>query len=131
MPLSISSSTNFSNINWDDLENRPVINKSMTFCEEKDWYNDAKCCMDSYSIEHVLDVAHTYDLRELPEVKFLEEYPCLNGLELDSLADKIAAYIPDSNFVSQEDSWPSPQHLQANQAILLFVQLLKKLICSE
>ena len=90
MSLSVSASTPFNAINWDNFENRPPINGSMTFCEEKDWYEDqAKCCMDYYSIEHVLDVAHEYELGEAPEVKFLEQYPCLNGLELDYFVDEI------------------------------------------
>lgn len=84
MSFSISSSTQFSEINWDSLENRPTINESMTFCEEKDWNSDSRCCMDRYSIEHVLDVAHENNLWNMPEVKFLEAYHCINGPELDS-----------------------------------------------
>ncbi len=123
MSPSISTSVKFADINWDTLENRPTINESMTFCEEKDWYADVKCCMDGYSIEHVLDVAHENNLWDMPEVKFLDQYPCINGLELDSLADEIAGRIPDPT------PEPTPQPRQC-LPVALFEQL-KKLVCSE
>ena len=89
MSYSISSTVPFSAINWETLENRPPIGESMKFCEEKDWYEDVKCCMDGYSIEHVLDVAYENGNENTPEVKFLDAYPCLNGLELDHFVDEI------------------------------------------
>ena len=126
MSFSISPSTPFTSINWDTFENRPVINKSMKFCEEKDWYADTKCCMDGYSIEHVLDVAHENNLWNAPEVQFLDEYPCVNGLELDSLADKIAGMIPDT----EPEPTPTPTAPKQCLPIIIFEQL-KKLVCLE
>jgi hypothetical protein len=89
MSFSISRSTGFSEINWSSFENRPQINSSMQFCREKDWYEDAKCCMDGYSIEHILDAAYEHGNENTPEVKFLDQYPCLNGVELDHFANAI------------------------------------------
>jgi len=89
MSFSISNSVPFSNINWDSFENRPTINKSMLFCTEKNWYDDVKCCMDGYSIEHIRDVAYEHGLEDTPEVRFLDQYPCINGLESDYFVDRI------------------------------------------
>jgi len=96
MSFSISTSTPFSAINWDNFENRPPINESMKFCGSADRYKDTKCCMETDSIEGVLYVAHKNDLRNADEVKFLEEYPCVNWVELDSLADKIDEQLPET-----------------------------------
>lgn len=66
------SSTQFSNIDWDNFKDRPPIDESMTFCEEKNWNDDVKCCMDGYSIEHVRDIAYEHGLEDVPEVRFLD-----------------------------------------------------------
>lgn len=103
MTFSISASTPFSKIDWSNFENRPPINESMIFCEERDRYKSTTCCVDEYSIEHALEVAHENNLGNEPVVKFLDEYPCLNMLELDSIADKIDEMIPEI-----EGSKPAP-----------------------
>ena len=88
MPFSISPSTTFASINWDNFENRPRINEPMTFCNEDNWNKDVKCCMDGYSIEHVVNRARKNSTEQTPEITFLEQYPCINGTELEELAYK-------------------------------------------
>ncbi len=105
MNYSINNSIPFSAINWNSFENRPQMGKGMPICKENDWYEDKKCCMDGYSIEHVLDVAHEYGHGDTPEVKFLDEYPCLNGLELDRFVDQIET-MP-SDYKPKDYSWPA------------------------
>ena len=61
----------------------------MSFCTDKNWNDDVKCCMDGYTIEHILDVAYEHGLEDTPEVRFLDEYPCINGLESDYFVDRI------------------------------------------
>ena len=107
MNYSINNSISFSSINWNTLEGRPQVEnlgKETRRCEEKDWYADEKCCMDYYSIEHVRDVAYEYGHGDTPEVKFLDKYPCLNGLELDRFVDQIEA-MP-SDYQPKDYSWP-------------------------
>ncbi len=53
------------------------------------------CCCDGYSIEAVLDEAYEANLGNNPEVKRLVEYPCLTCSELDSIADKLSALVPE------------------------------------
>jgi len=109
MNYSINNSVPFSAINWNTLEGRPQVQnlgKETRFCEEKDWYADEKCCMDYYSIEHVRDVAYEYGNQNSPEVKFLDQYPCINGLEIDRIAYDIEA-LPSNKKPSEENSWPS------------------------
>ena len=84
MNYSISNSTPFSAINWNNYENRPVINERSRFCSDSQQDNPrAKCCMDGYSIEAVLD-----EIAQSPERDFLSGYPCVNGMELSGLADR-------------------------------------------
>ncbi len=128
MSFSISSTTSFANINWDNFENRPPINESMPFCDDKGHYSDTKCCMDDYALENVVRVAHNHDLWEVPEVKFLEESPCVNLAELDSLADQIDEMIPDTE--PEPQTGHTPTETKQCLPIALFEQL-KKLVCSE
>jgi hypothetical protein len=107
MSYSISPSTPFSSINWDSFENRPQVGGDMPICEEKNWYEDSKCCMDYYSIEHVRDVANDYGLADTPEVKFLDAYPCINGPEIDFFADEIESMEPKIIPEPEEEHWPS------------------------
>ena len=88
MPFSISPSATFATINWDNFEDRPRINEPMTFCKEDNWNKDVKCCMDEYSIEHVLNRVRAGTAGQTPEIAFLEQYPCINGPELEELAFK-------------------------------------------
>ena len=106
MTFSISASTPFSKIDWSTFENRPPINESMPFCENNDGYKNTKCCVDEYSIEHVLEVAHRNNLADMPEVKFIDQYPCLNMQEIDSLADKIDEMIPEIDEHNQTPQFP-------------------------
>jgi len=92
MSFSISSSTNFSDINWDTLENRPQIDTSK-FCTERVWYENTPCCMNGFEIEHVLHVGNDNGYTGSEEAKFLEKYPCLNGPELDSFFEKFSTKI--------------------------------------
>lgn len=55
------------------------------------------CCCDGYSIEAVLDVAYEEGLNNNPEVKRLEQYPCLTCSELDSIADQLSSLIPEKS----------------------------------
>jgi hypothetical protein len=86
MSFSVSSSASFSSINWTTFEGRPEIKDSMPFCKEKDWDQDKKCCMDGYSIEHALEMIPKLGMKS-SEARFLEQYPCVNGLELESLVE--------------------------------------------
>jgi hypothetical protein len=94
----------------------------MTFCEADNRSSDAKCCMETDAIDSVRRVAHKNSLWEAEEVKFLEEYPCINLAELDSLADKIDEMIPTTEIVPQETKQTSLGAL---------VDRLKKFLCSE
>ena len=125
MSFSVSSSTPFAKINWDNFENRPPINNSMPFCSDKDTSSDTKCCMDDFALENVTRVAHKNNLWDAPEVQFLDKSPCLNFAELDSLADQIDEMIPEI-----EQNTPLP--LEAKQCLpLALFEQLKKLVCSE
>jgi hypothetical protein len=101
MTYSISDSKPFKEIEWESLKDRPSITTAMPFCEEKQWYKPAKCCMDGYTIEHILDGAYAGKNTKSPEFKFLKEYPCINGVELDSLIEKIEEKGSQSKLASQ------------------------------
>lgn len=107
MSFSISPSTTFANIDWNTLENRPPIDKSMIFCQEKDWYDAVPCCMDGYTIEHVHDLAYENGFLGTAEAQFLNEYPCLNAIEMNHFYEKFtglkAPTKPEScdNFLSK------------------------------
>lgn len=103
MSFSVSSSAPFSSINWKNFENRPEIKDSMPFCTENNWNKKAKCCSDGYSIEHALDMIPEEKM-STPEAKFLEKYPCVNGIELESLVNKIS----EENTTSIEPKHPKP-----------------------
>ena len=79
----------------------------MPFCREEDWYEDKKCCMDGYSIEHVRDVAYEYGNENTPVVKFLNQYPCINGIELDYFVDEIERMPSDIEKESPKPQFPS------------------------
>jgi hypothetical protein len=89
MSFSVSSSKPFSSIDWSSFENRPEIKDTMPFCTEKNWYKDSKCCADGYSIEHALETIPEKKIKT-PEARFLEKYPCVNGLELESLVERVS-----------------------------------------
>ena len=127
MSFSVSSTTSFSGIKWQTFENRPPINESMKFCGSADRYKDTKCCMEADSIEGVLYVAHKNDLREADEVRFLEEYPCVNWVELDSLADKVDEMLPEAA------ATPVPTiPLPPRQCIPMSIyEQLKAYVCSQ
>ena len=76
----------FSNINRDSLENRPRKKEPMAFCNESNWDQDVKCCMDGSSIEYVINKTDKQSKAKTPESMFLKQYPCVNGLELKKLA---------------------------------------------
>jgi hypothetical protein len=125
MSFSISPSTPFASINWDNFENRPPINESMPFCDDKYTGSDSKCCMDDYALESVTRVAHKNNLWNTPEVQFLEKSPCVNLAELDSLADQIDEMIPET-----EQNTTPPTEAKLCLPIALFEQL-KKFVCLE
>lgn len=83
----------------------------MTFCKEDSWDSaNAKCCLDGYSIEHVLDETGGSQKSGL-ERKFLDQYPCVNGVELESLADKIQGDKPSN---PPKTSTPIPENKPCN-----------------
>jgi hypothetical protein len=58
--LNLKLDTPFSAINWDNYENRPVINDRSRFCSDSQQDNPrAKCCMDGYSIKESTCVVDT------------------------------------------------------------------------
>ena len=61
--------------------------------------------MSGGSINNLLEVAYEYGHENTPEVKFLEQYPCLNGLETDIFADIIDA-MPST--VQKDDTPEKP-----------------------
>lgn len=64
--------------------------------------------MDGYSMEHVREVAYDYGLDDTPEVKFLDQYPCLNGPELDRFVDEIESMEPKTTPQEEElEKWPT------------------------
>jgi hypothetical protein len=78
--------------------------------------------METDAIDSVRRVAHKNNLWEEEEVKFLEEYPCINWAELDSIADKIDEMIPTPESAIQE--------VKQTPLGALFDHL-KKLVCSK
>lgn len=60
----------------------------MPFCTETEWNGERKCCMDGYAIEHVRDMAYDNGARDTVEARFLDQYPCVNGAELDQFVEK-------------------------------------------
>ena len=124
MNYSINNSVTFSAINWNSFEGRPQINEPMTFCKEDSWDSaNAKCCMDGYSIEHVLDETRGSQKSSL-ERKFLDQYPCVNGVELESLADKIQGDKPSN---PPKTSSPIPEDKPCDiGAIQAFLKTAKK-----
>jgi hypothetical protein len=105
MSLSVSPSTPFASIDWTTFENRPEINSSMPFCTEKNWVQNYKCCMDGYSIEHAIEGTLGRSKRK-PGTRFLEQYPCVNGPELESLVEGIPRPGNDPTDIPSE---PTPQ----------------------
>ena len=89
MNLSISATTTFPNINWDTLENRPVIDESMPFCRDFNWEYDIPCCVDGIVISDTLQMAYEGGKEDTPEAKFLNEYPCINSLEYERVANDL------------------------------------------
>lgn len=118
MNYSISNSTPFSAINWNNYENRPVINERSRFCSDSQQDNPrAKCCMDGYSIEAVLD-----EIAQSPERDFLSGYPCVNGMELSGLADR-AGFVDEFNEAVPAKTQPpqyscDPKTIQALQRLV-------------
>lgn len=86
MSFSISPSTKFADIAWSNFENRPYV--SGHFCTEKNWYDDVPCCMSGYTIEYINDLAQANGLQGTPEAEFLNEYPCVNGVETNYFYEK-------------------------------------------
>lgn len=89
MTFSISSSTTFEQINWDNFENRPVIDESMPFCRDFNWVYDIPCCVDGIVISDTLQMAYKGGKENTPEAKFLNEYPCINSLEYERVANDL------------------------------------------
>ena len=87
MKFSINDSVPFSKIDWSTLENRPYIDRQH-HCTEKNWYDNVPCCMDGYTVEHVNDLAQENGLQDTSEAKFLNQYPCVNGVESDYFYEK-------------------------------------------
>lgn len=120
MAYSISTLTRFTEIDWNNFNNRPAIDSSMPFCNEKDWYRDRRCCMDGYTIEHVRDMAYDNRHQNTAEARFLDEYPCVNGVELDQLIDKMAGSQTTDRKKTQSASFKS-----ASQSF--FIKLINEL----
>ena len=108
MSYSISPTTIFAQIDWDTFENRPLIDKSMPICDEKDWYEDAKCCIGAGSMNYVVEIAESDGLGETPEAMFLKQQPCINGLEIDyfvDMLDRMGSRNPPEE--DDEPKWPN------------------------
>lgn len=90
--LSFGSST-FDQIDWKSFKNRPNIDPS-NICREDQWWEQVPCCMSGYSIEHVIDTGRDSGFASSAEMRFLESYPCLNGVELDGFFEKFSAGEP-------------------------------------
>ena len=89
MKFSISSSTGFANINWDNFENRPPIKKDMPLCSSFNWEYDVPCCTDGYVISDTLQIAAQKNKLQTKEAQFLTEYPCVNSLEFVEIVDNM------------------------------------------
>jgi len=87
MPFSVSSTTTFATIDWNTLENRPPIDTAQ-FCTKQYWFDNVPCCMDGYTVEHVLELAEQNGYESTPEARFLNKYPCINGVEIDYFYEK-------------------------------------------
>jgi hypothetical protein len=86
MNLSMSTTSTFSNIDWETFENRPVIDSSMPFCSSFNWEYDVPCCTDGSVISDALEMAKLQKKESTPEAKFLSEYPCLNSYEYEDIS---------------------------------------------
>ena len=58
-PFSISTDATFTEIDWSNYKNRPVINETMPLCTDQNWDEDVPCCMPSYLIKDT-----TWELEE-------------------------------------------------------------------
>lgn len=103
MNYSVNNSVPFSAINWSSFENRPEIKDSMIFCTEENWDQNVKCCMDGYSIEQAIEESANRG-RKRAGIKFLDQYPCVNGPELESIAYSLRP-TPSGN---SSDITPTP-----------------------
>ncbi len=103
MSFSVSDSTTFANIDWSTLKNRPIIDGEQ-FCTEKNWFDDVPCCMSRFSIEYVTDTAYDNGFGDSPEVEFLKQSPCLNGVELDVFLEKFSSKTIEPS-LSQSPNW--------------------------
>jgi hypothetical protein len=89
MKFSISSSTGFANINWDNFEKRPPMTKDMPLCSSFNWEYDVPCCTDGYVISDTLQMAAQKNKLQTKEAQFLTEYPCVNSLEFEEIVDNM------------------------------------------
>jgi hypothetical protein len=85
--------SDFDRIDWTNLKDRPPIDKGR-LCKESEWWDTAKCCMSGYSVEHVLDTGRDNGFEGSAEMRFLQSYPCLNGVELDSFFERFSKELP-------------------------------------
>lgn len=90
MSVSFSGVRSFQDIDWASLKDRPPIDKEH-FCTEENWSIPTPCCMDGYAIEHVIDIGHLNGHGESAALKFLNTYPCLNGVELDGFFERFSS----------------------------------------
>lgn len=92
LSLSLPKS-DFDRIDWTNLRSRPPIDAAR-ICKESEWWEPAKCCMSGYSVEHVLDTGRDNGFEGSAEMRFLQSYPCLNGVELDSFFERFSKELP-------------------------------------
>lgn len=93
---SVEPSKAFSDIRWNTFHNRPLITKNSPRCMEAQWFTNARCCIDGYTIEHANDLIGDAQRSESPEGEFLAQYPCVNGKELDLLVARAVGIKSDA-----------------------------------
>ncbi len=57
--------------------------------------------MSGYSIEYVLDLAWDHGNIDTPEAKFMDEFPCINGIEIEYFTDEVTRKKSDFERISQ------------------------------
>lgn len=73
--------------------------KGKPICEDIDDMNK-NCCCSKYDIEAVLEEAYESGNEEHPWVKAIEDYPCISCMDLEIIADELAAQTKDNSRLS-------------------------------
>ena len=112
---SVSTTTPFSQIDWNNFENRPSISGQVPFCTpEQEDDPMADCCVDWYGLEAITDQMPNSPVRD-----FLLQGPCLNGEELIDLAESSEPSRPEKKPTTKKPTTPkAPSEPECDKTML-------------